>query len=68
MHLLRAPDQNGKATGKEEGIVFLSFFIIIFRALDQNGFFHHLLGNFSEGQLIRKGLAVLWKKESVLKI
>ena len=63
MHLLRVPNQNGKAAGKEVGI-FL--FFIIFRALFR--FFPHPLWDFSEGQLVRKSLAVLWKKEFVLKI
>ena len=63
MHLLRVPNQNGKAAGKEVGI-FL-FFFIIFRALFR--FFPHPLWDFSEGQLVRKSLAVLWKKEFVLK-
>ena len=64
MHLLRALYQNGKAAGKEIGIFF---FFIIFRALDQKGFFPHPLWDFSEGQLVRKSLAVLRKKEFVLK-
>ena len=64
-HLLRAPDQNGKAAGKEVGIFFFYHF---FKALGQDGFFHHLLWDFSEGQLVRKSLAVLWKKEFVSKI